>query len=261
MNINLNREMHQNSSLNNKIVELNAKLEKVDLQHVNKDKEHELKIRELNLQHEETIKFLEEKLEAERDRCSKELIQNKLQAEDEIDKQRTEYEKYLIDIRYYNEQNKLKLLDKISKLQTELDSHKNLDSSYQSLKDTISGNPDTEKFINTITGLNEKLTMAKLQFQDEKQHILKEKEELEKKLSLTREKVRKLTKKNKDYIDKINVLTVTAKANVLKRCNTEKGPYEVNELRVSVNSLKSGMQKHENTINELRQSLRIVQTE
>lgn len=100
-----------------------------------------------------------------------------------------------------------------------------------------------------------------MQFQEERQNLLKEKEDLEKKLNTTRDKVRNLTKKNKEQTDKINALSATARSNVLKRCNTQKSPFEVNELRVNVNSLKSNIQKQENIINELRNLLKNAQNE
>ena len=74
----------------------------------------------MNLEHEETIKLLEQKLHLEREESLKEIWLWKLKAEDELEKQRNEYEKYLVDIRHCNEQNKLKLLDKINNLQEKL---------------------------------------------------------------------------------------------------------------------------------------------
>lgn len=113
---------------------------------------------ELLAQHEETIRFLEEQLKKERERCTNEVKQTKQKAEDEIEKQRIDYEKYLIDIRYYNEQNKLKLLKRIEDLQNQLRECQSSDESMLSLKNAKTDNPDAEIFIQTINDLNEKLT-------------------------------------------------------------------------------------------------------
>ena len=70
------------------------------------------------------MEFFDQKFAEERDRWEREIHKNKLAADDEIEKQRLEYEKYLVDIRYINEQNKLKLLNQIEKLQREIDKYR-----------------------------------------------------------------------------------------------------------------------------------------
>lgn len=177
-----------------------------------------------------------------------------------MEKQRTEYEKYLIGIRYYNEQHKLKLLDKIEKLQSELDQQKSLDSSFQSIKDSIGDNTTTEKLINTITDLNENLTNAKLEFQEEKLKLLTLKEELERKLALANQKAQKLSKKSKEQSNRIHTLS-TARAQILSRCNTEKMSNGVSQVLNSPRNFKPETKKLENIITNLKHDLAISKNE
>ena len=116
-------------------------------------------------QQEDTIRFLESELEKERTKSASLAKTIKQQAEDEIEKQRVDYEKYLIDIRYSNEQNKLKLLKKIEDLQAQLQQTQDLNESVYSSLSTHNDKfktGDTEVFVKTINELNEKLSNEKL---------------------------------------------------------------------------------------------------
>lgn len=66
----------------------------------------------------------------------------------------------MIDIRYINEQNKLKLLDQINKLQKELQKYQNLESSCESSINLNEGST-TEKFIASMNQLNNKINELK----------------------------------------------------------------------------------------------------
>ena len=178
--LNLTSEIKENWSLKLQLEQEKLKLTNESLKIHNRDKEYEFKIKEINLEHEETVRFLEAQLNSERERWTKEIAHCKLKAEDEIEKQRTEYEKYLVDIRYYNEQNKLKLLDKIEKLQKELEFANNSNKSAHCLVEITNEETNVDRFISNINELNDKLTLSKLQFQEERHNILKEKEEAEK---------------------------------------------------------------------------------
>jgi len=256
-NINLNSEIRRNTQMQSEINEMRTRLEHTDKKEGNIDKAHELKIKEITIEYDETIKFLEQKLEEERQRCTNELELEKVRSDDELDKQRTEYEKYLIDIRYLNEQTKLKLLGKIEKLQTQLDQHKSMDVSLQSIKGDLVDGSDAKNFLNTIAELIEKLTHTKLNSQEERHSLMMKTQEMSKKLSLVKEKVRKLTKKNKEQTDKLNILNTSAKSNSMRRSNTQKSPFKVSELRMSVNTLKNDVQKKDNSISEMNRMIKV----
>lgn len=64
----LKAEITSNASLQKTITDLNSKLQTEIIKQSNILKSHELKIKELNFHHEEAMKFLEEKLQEERDR-------------------------------------------------------------------------------------------------------------------------------------------------------------------------------------------------
>lgn len=81
------------------------------------------------------------------------------------------------------------------------------------------------------------------------------------KFSTTQEKVRKLTKKNKELIDEINTLQNTLKTKLMVASNTPRNELEVNELRTNLTVSKCDLQKQENLINSLKQSLNLLQIE
>jgi hypothetical protein len=177
-----------------------------------------------------------------------------------MDKQRTEYEKYLIDIRYYNEQNKLKLLDKIEKLQGVIDQQKSLDSSFQSVKDYVGDKTTADKLINIITDVNERLTSAKLEFQEEKIMLLTSKEELEKKLALADQKIKKLSHKSREQSNRINSLS-NARAQMLKSNNEKMTSRRIFKLRESSKSLNDEAKKYENIISNFKRDLKVSKSE
>lgn len=177
-----------------------------------------------------------------------------------MDKQRTEYEKYLIDIRYYNEQNKLKLLDKIDKLQGVIDQQKSLDSSFQSVKDYVGENSTADKLINIITDINERLTSAKLEFQEEKMMLLTSKKELEKKLALADQKIKKLSHKSREQSNRIHSLS-NARTQMLKKSNNEKMTSRIFKLQESPKCLSDEAKKYENVIINFKRDLKVCKNE
>lgn len=102
------------------------------------------------------MEFLEQKIIAERDRSEREIQKNKAEMEDEIEKQRIEYEKYMVDIRYINEQNKLRHLEQIEELQKELQKYQEFESSDIQSEDMSKST--TEKVLLSISHLNKKIS-------------------------------------------------------------------------------------------------------